>query len=57
VPFVLGLIKPDGADTAMAHLVLGPVEGLKIGMRLNAVFAAERKGRILDLRGFEPERG
>ncbi|MFO8057342.1 MAG: Zn-ribbon domain-containing OB-fold protein [bacterium] len=52
-PLVLGLIKPDGADTALTHLVLDKPEGLKPGDRVRAVFAEERSGHILDLVGFE----
>ena len=50
---VFGLIRPDGADTAMLHKVIGPSDGLRIGAKLRAVFAAERKGHIADLAGFE----
>lgn len=54
---VFGLIRPDGADTAMLHRVIGPFEGLRSGMTLRAVFAAERIGHIADLVGFEPSAG
>jgi len=52
---VFGLVRPDGADTAMLHKVMGPSNELRVGARLRAVFAAERKGDIADLAGFEPE--
>ena len=51
-PFVLGLIRLEGADTCLAHLVLGDPEQLEIGMRVRPVFAETRQGCILDLAGF-----
>lgn len=48
------LVRLDGADTALAHLLLGPA---RAGDRVRAVFAAERRGSILDISGFEPEGG
>lgn len=54
-PFIIGVIKPDGADTAMTHLIRGVSEkDLRIGRRVRAVFAEERKGQILDISHFEP---
>ena len=53
-PFVLGIIRLDGADTGLLHLVRAPLDKVKIGMRLKPVFCAERRGHILDLKGFEP---
>ena len=50
---VHALVRPDGADTAMVHKRVGPAAELRAGMRLRAVFAAERKGDITDLDGFE----
>ncbi|MEW6203465.1 MAG: Zn-ribbon domain-containing OB-fold protein [bacterium] len=54
-PFAFGLIKLDGADTGLLHL-LGEVElkNIKTGMRVEAVFAEERKGNILDIKYFKP---
>ena len=54
-PFAYGIIQLDGADTGLAHF-LGEVEPDKIaiGMRVEAVFEAERKGNILDIRYFRP---
>jgi uncharacterized OB-fold protein len=54
---VFALVRPDGADTAMLHKLIGATEGLCPGLRLRAVFAAERKGHIADLEGFERDRG
>ena len=50
---VYGLIRLDGADTAMLHLLSG-IEGLRTGMRVRAVFREERRGSVLDIRHFEP---
>ena len=54
-PFWIGVIRLDGADTGMVHL-LRTGEGLEpgIGRRVKAVFARKRSGRILDISHFEP---
>lgn len=54
-PYPLGIIRLDGADTGLCHL-LGEVrpEGIRIGMRVEAVFKKERKGNILDIAYFRP---
>jgi len=54
-PVIYGLIKIDGADTALLHM-LGEVDPsqLKIGMRVAAKFADERTGTILDIDYFKP---
>ena len=54
-PYPVGIIKLDGADTGMCHL-LGEmlVEDIKIGMRVEAVFRQDRKGNILDVAFFKP---
>ena len=55
-PFYYGIIKLDGADTGLAHLV-GGMKGRepRIGMRLQAVFKEERQGNMLDISYFQPE--
>lgn len=54
-PYILALIKVDGADTPFAHIVLGVApEDVKIGMRVKAVYAAETTNSIRDLDHFEP---
>jgi len=54
-PFLIGLIRLEGADTAMAHLIRGIQEPeLQIGLRVTAVFADNRCGHILDISHFEP---
>jgi len=54
-PFYYGIIKPDGADTGLAHMV-GDLKGQepRIGMRVQAVFKEERKGNMLDILYFKP---
>ncbi len=54
-PFAYGIIKLDGADTALCHL-LGEValDKIEMGMRVEPVFRDERKGSILDIRYFKP---
>ncbi|MBN2158378.1 MAG: Zn-ribbon domain-containing OB-fold protein [Spirochaetes bacterium] len=56
-PVIWGLVKLDGADTALLHY-LGDVkpEDVSIGMRVKAVFAEERKGTIRDISHFRPVR-
>ena len=55
-PFYYGIIKLDGADTGLAHLI-GGLDGRepKIGMRLQAVFKEDRQGNMLDISHFRPE--
>lgn len=57
-PFIYALIRLDGADTAMAHFI-EIKEGVTMGIGLNveAVFAEERKGNILDISHFRPVAG
>ena len=54
-PFIIGVIKLDGADTGMTHLIDEVnFEDLRIGMRVIPVFEKERKGNILDIKYFKP---
>lgn len=55
VPAIYGLIRIDGASTAMLHRIaeIDPAQ-VKIGMRLKAKFADERKGHITDIEYFKP---
>ena len=54
-PVIWGLIKLDGADTALLHYIdeIAP-ENVTIGMRVRAVFAATRTGAIQDIAHFQP---
>jgi hypothetical protein len=54
-PVIWGLIKLDGADTALLHYLddVKP-EDVTIGMRVKAVFSDVRKGAIRDISHFKP---
>src|ERR1051325_6765966 len=55
-PFAWALIKLDGADTAMLHVVdAGSEANMKTGMRVRARWRAARDGRIQDIECFEVE--
>lgn len=54
VPYTIGLIKLDGADTGLMHFVdETDIEKLKTRPRVEAVFADERKGYVTDIEHFE----
>ncbi|MDD3249295.1 MAG: Zn-ribbon domain-containing OB-fold protein [Smithella sp.] len=55
IPVIWGLIKLDGADTALLHYLdeVRP-ESVEIGMRVKAVFSDTRKGAIHDISHFKP---
>jgi len=55
-PFAFVLVKLDGADTALAHLVRDDLERLRVGVRVEAVWAAERAGTIRDIECFRVTR-
>ena len=55
-PFAFVLVKLDGADTALAHVVKDDLEGLRVGARVEAVWAVERTGTIRDLECFRVTR-
>ena len=53
-PYVLALIKLDGADTPIAHILDEvKIEDVKIGMRVEAVFASQTTNTILDIDHFK----
>ncbi len=52
-PFAYALIKLDGADVALLHIVTGGLDALKRGARVRAKFREERTGHILDIESFE----
>lgn len=54
-PVMYGLIKLDGADTSLLHL-LGEVkpEEIQSGMRVEAVFSEQANGNIHDIAYFKP---
>ena len=53
-PFAFVLVKLDGADTALAHVVREDLEKLRVGSRVEAVWApdGERRGSIRDIACF-----
>lgn len=55
-PFVYAIIQLDEADTGLTHILseIDDFNKLKIGMRVEAVLKAERKGHILDISHFRP---
>ena len=54
-PYILALIKLDGADTSLVHVVEGvDVSEVKTGLRVQAVFADETTNTIMDIDHFEP---
>ncbi|MFN7973163.1 MAG: SCP2 sterol-binding domain-containing protein [Acidobacteriota bacterium] len=54
-PYILALVKIDGADTPIAHIVDGVApEQVREGMRVTAVFAETPTSTILDISHFAP---
>lgn len=54
-PYVMAMIKVQGADTAFAHIVEGIDPGqVFTGMKVKAVFAEKSPSTILDIDHFEP---
>jgi len=59
-PFAWVLVRLDGATTAMLHVLdARTAESVRTGMRVRPEFvpAAQRVGRIQDIRAFVPEGG
>jgi uncharacterized OB-fold protein len=54
-PFAFVLVRLDGADTAMAHVVKDDLDQLKVGARVKAVWAPDdqRSGSIRDIASFQ----
>jgi uncharacterized OB-fold protein len=53
-PFAFALIRPDGADTAMVHVVDAPQDEITTGMRVQPRWAAARHGYVTDLDAWVP---
>ena len=54
-PFAIGIIKLEGADTAMVHLIGGvEIDEICSGMRVEPVFSEEKRGNLLDIAYFKP---
>lgn len=51
-PFAYALIRLDGADGALLHIIREDLERLRSGVRVKAVFREERTGSILDVDSF-----
>jgi uncharacterized OB-fold protein len=57
-PFAWALVRLDGADTSLLHVVdAGEESRMRSGMRVRARWRDERGGHIHDLACFEPEEG
>ena len=55
-PFAWALIRPDGADTAMLHVLdVGSPDAVSTGMRVVPRWRDERVGHIDDIECFVPE--
>jgi uncharacterized OB-fold protein len=55
-PFAYALVRLDGADTPLLHVVDAGSEGkMRTGMRVRARWAAERSGSIRDIEAFVPD--
>ena len=52
-PFAYALIRLDGADVELIHVVKEDLEQLRNGVRVEAVFAEPRTGHILDIDSFK----
>jgi len=51
------LVLLDGASTGIVHRLLGAAGEARCGLRVQARFAVDRRGGILDIAGFEPAQG
>jgi uncharacterized OB-fold protein len=57
-PYALALVRLDGADTAMLHVVdAGSPDAMSTGMRVRIRWADARSGLITDIACFEPTGG
>jgi uncharacterized OB-fold protein len=54
-PYILALIQLDGADTPLTHIVKGvALDRMKVGLRVEAVFAEKTTSTIMDIDHFRP---
>jgi hypothetical protein len=54
-PFAFALLKFEGADVPMLHMVdAGSIDVMKTGMRVKVRWAASPRGHITDIACFEP---
>jgi uncharacterized OB-fold protein len=55
-PYILALIKIDGSDTPIAHVVKGiPLSKMKTGLKVKAVFAKKSASTIMEIDHFRPD--
>jgi uncharacterized OB-fold protein len=54
-PLIIAVIKLEGADTGLTHLI-GEAEekDLRVGVKVEPVFRGHRQGNILDIKYFRP---
>ncbi len=53
-PYILGLVKLDGADTPIAHIVKGvALSKMAVGLKVKAVFAKKTTNSIMDIDHFQ----
>ncbi len=52
-PFAYAVIKLDGADVGLVHLITKDLDRLKNGARVKAVFKEDRSAHILDIDSFK----
>ena len=54
-PFAFALVRPDGADTAILHVVdCGSADAITVGMRVAPRWQAERTGHVTDIEAWVP---
>lgn len=54
-PYAYGMIKLDGTSNFLMHMIDGiPLEEIKVGMRVKAVWNEERTGDFYDIKYFKP---
>ncbi len=54
-PYILAMIKLEGADSPMAHIVEGvDLDKVKVGLKVKAVYAEEPVDTFLSIDHFEP---
>ena len=54
-PFAFALIRPDGADTAILHVVdCGSADAMRVGLRVAPRWRGERTGHITDIEAWVP---
>jgi uncharacterized OB-fold protein len=54
-PYILALIKLDGADNPLVHIIKDiPPEKMRTGLRVRAVFSDKKAATILNIDHFAP---